>query len=347
MEIVQNKGYVQAAETDFVRILEIIQKGKHQAVKAVNIALIDTYWQVGRYLSEKVNDSGWGKGVVKELAHWLACQSVEFKGFSAQNLWRMKQFYELYHENEELSALLRVLSWTHHCILMAQCKTAEERYFYAKACIRAEWSTRELENQIKRGNYERTALADQKLSSAVRVLSPNVKGMFKDTYLLDFLDLPEVYSEHDLQAGLIKNLCKFLLELGTGFTFVGEKVRLQVGNTDFELDLLFYHRDLQCLVAFELKTGKFEPSQLGQLSFYLEALDRDHKRPHENPSIGILLCRNKDNEVVEYALSRTLSPALVADYEHKLISKTLLKQKMQEWTALIEAQKADAEAGDE
>lgn len=347
MEINPNAGQIQAAETDFVRVLEIIQKGKHQAVQAVNLALIDTYWQVGRYLSDRVNDSGWGKGVVKELAHWLACQSLEIKGFSAQNLWRMKQFYETYHANEELSALLRVLSWTHHCILMAQCKSNEERYFYAEASIQAGWSTRELENQIKRGTYERTALADQKLSPAVRVLSPDAKGVFKDTYLLDFLDLPEVYSEHDLQAGLIKNLCKFLLELGTGFTFVGEKVRLQVGNTDFELDLLFYHRDLQCLVAFELKTGKFEPSQLGQLSFYLEALDRDYKRPHENPSIGVLLCRNKDDEVVEYALSRTLSPALVADYEHRLVSKTLLKQKMHEWTALIEARKAEPEAGNE
>lgn len=335
------------AETDFIRVLEIIHNGKNQAIQAVNVALIDTYWHVGHYLFNKVSDAGWGKGVVKELAQWLACQPFELKGFSAQNLWRMKQFYEIYHENEKLSALLRVLSWTHHCILMAQCKTDEERCFYAELCAASTWSSRELENQIKRGHFERTALADQKLSPVVRERSPQVNGIFKDTYLLDFLDLPESYSERDLQAGLVKNLCKFLLELGTGFSFVGEKVRLQVGNSDFELDLLFYHRDLQCLVAFELKIGKFEPSQLGQLSFYLEALDRDHKKPHENPSIGVLLCRNKDDEVVEYALSRTLSPALVADYEHKLISKALLKQKMHEWTALIEAGKVDSEADDE
>lgn len=344
---IQNAARTETAEADFGRVLEIIQNGKNQAVQAVNVALIDTYWHVGRYLSKRVNDSGWGKGVVKELSQWLAGKSVELKGFSAQNLWRMKQFYEIYHNNEKLSALLRVLSWTHHCILMAQCKTDEERCFYAELCAKSAWSSRELENQIKRSNFERTALADQKLSPVARELSPRIHGIFKDTYLLDFLDLPEAYSEYDLQAGLVKNLCKFLLELGTGFSFVGEKVRLQVGNTDFQLDLLFYHRNLQCLVAFELKTGKFEPSQLGQLSFYLEALDRDHKKPHENPSIGVLLCRNKDDEVVEYALSRTLSPALVADYEHNLISKALLKQKMHEWTALIEAGKAESEAGDE
>lgn len=344
---IQNAARTESVVADFDKVLEIIQNGKNQAIQAVNVTLIDTYWHVGRYLSNRVSDSGWGKGVVKELAQWLASQSVELKGFSAQNLWRMKQFYEIYHGNEKLSALLRVLSWTHHCILMAQCKTDEERYFYAELCAKSAWSSRELENQIKRSNFERTTLADQKLSPVVRELSPQTHGIFKDTYLLDFLDLPEDYSEFDLQTGLVKNLCNFLLELGTGFSFVGEKVRLQVGNSDFELDLLFYHRDLQCLVAFELKIGKFEPSQIGQLSFYLEALDRDHKKPHENPSIGVLLCRNKDDEVVEYALSRTLSPALVADYEHKLISKALLKQKMHEWTALIEAAKAESEAGDE
>jgi predicted nuclease of restriction endonuclease-like (RecB) superfamily len=321
---------------DFSEILQLIQLGQIRAFHAVNVALIDTYWQVGKYLSHKMADGGWGKGVVKELALWLAETAPELKGFSAQNLWRMKQFYEAYHNNEKLSILLRELSWTHHCILLAQCKTDDERSFYANACARSEWSKRELENQIKRGNFERTLLADQKLSPVVRELPQRVIGVFKDSYLLDFLDLPDPYSEHDLQAGLVRNLCKFLIELGTGFSFVGEKVRLQVGNSDFELDLLFYHRDLQCLVAFELKTGKFEPAHLGQLSFYLEALDRDHKLTHENPSIGVLLCRNKDDEVVEYALSRTLSPALVAEYEHRLISKALLKQKMHEWTALIE-----------
>ena len=178
-------------------------------------------------------------------------------------------------------------------------------------------------------------MSDLKLAAVPRVLPENAVGVFKDSYMLDFLDLPETHSEADLQAGLLLNLRKFLMELGDGFAFVGEKVRVQVGNQDFELDLLFYHRDLQCLVAFELKTGRFAPEHMGKLAFYLEALDRDRKRAHENPSIGVLLCRTKDDEVVEYAMSRHLSPALVAQYETQMISKALLQQKLHEWSLLL------------
>ena len=322
--------------SDFPEVLTIITDGRSRAFQAVNVALIETYWAVGGYLSRKVAESGWGKGVVRELAEWLLVNAPEARGFSAQNLWRMKQFFEAYTEDEKLSALPRVLSWTHHCILLAQCKTTDERYYYAASAIRAGWSTRQLENEIQRSSFERTMLADLKLAPPVRELHQEVAGTFKDTYLLDFLNLPEPHLEADLQAALLQNLRKFLLELGDGFAFVGEKIRVQVGNRDFELDLLFYHRDLQCLVAFELKTGQFEPSHLGQLSFYLEALDRDRKRPHENPSIGVLLCRRKDDEVVEYALSRHLSPSLVAEYETKMIPRQLLREKLHEWRELLE-----------
>jgi predicted nuclease of restriction endonuclease-like (RecB) superfamily len=323
--------------SEFPEILAIIKDGRSRAYQAVNVALIETYWAVGGYLSHKVAVSGWGKGVVLELADWLLATVPEIRGFSAQNLWRMKQFYDVYSADEKLSALPRVLTWTHHCILLAQCKTSDERYFYAASAIRAGWSTRQLENEIQRSSFERTILADLKLAPPVRELHQDVAGTFKDTYLLDFLSLPEPHLEADLQAALLHNLRKFLLELGDGFAFVGEKVRIQVGNRDFELDLLFYHRDLQCLVAFVLKTGQFEPSHLGQLSFYLEALDRDRKRSHENPSIGVLLCRRKDDEVVEYALNRNLSPALVAEYETKMIPRQILREKLHEWREMLEA----------
>lgn len=171
-------------------------------------------------------------------------------------------------------------------------------------------------------------ISEAKLPQAIKELPQNTSGIFKDSYVLDFLNLPEVHQEKDLQGALVANLRKFLLELGDGFAFIGEKVRVQVGNKDFILDLLFFHRDLQCMVAFELKTTDFEPAHLGQLSFYIEALGRQQKREHENPAIGVLLCRSKDDEVVELALSSTLSPALVSEYETKLISKELLRQKM-------------------
>ena len=326
---------------EFSEILQIIRSGRAKAYEAINLALLETYWAVGAYLDRKVSEAAWGKGVIRHLAEWLQAQAPDVRGFSAQNLWRMKQFYQTFSATPKLSALPRVLSWTHYCTLMGQCKTDEERYFYALSAQKAGWSTRELEQQINQAAFERTQLAEVKLSAVPRVLPDAAIGVFKDSYLLDFLSLPERHSEADLQTALLRNLRQFLLELGDGFAFVGEKVRVQVGNQDFELDLLFFHRDLQCLVAFELKTGRFEPEHMGKLAFYLEALDRDRKRPHENPSIGVLLCRSKDDEVVEYALSRHLSPAMVAAYETQMIPKTLLAEKLHEWSQMLQSPETD------
>jgi predicted nuclease of restriction endonuclease-like (RecB) superfamily len=272
----------------------------------------------------------------------LAAEAPDLKGLSSSNLWRMKQFYETYSSLPKLATLLRELSWSKHLLLLSHCKSEEEKEFYLLSATRGRWSHRELERQIRKSAFERTMLSDLKLATVPRVLPESATNVFKDSYLLDFLDLPDTYSEADLQTGLLLNLRKFLMELGDGFAFVGEKVRVQVGNQDFELDLLFYHRDLQCLVAFELKTGRFEPEHMGKLAFYLEALDRDRKRPHENPSIGVLLCRTKDDEVVEYAMSRHLSPALVARYETQMIPKALLQKKLHEWSLLLQEPNADA-----
>lgn len=329
------KPKVPTKQAAFKAIRELIQQGRERAVNQANSALIDTYWKVGAYLSQRVADAGWGKGVVEELAQWLA-QKMGSRGFSAPNLWRMKQFYEAYHADPILSSLMRELSWTQLCILMAQCRSQAEHLFYGRSAVQNRWSVRELEAQIRRGAFERTELANRKMPKSVKNLPQKVAGVFKDSYLIEFADLQVPHREADLQESLVANLRRFLLELGSGFTFVGEKVRLQVGKRDFELDLLFYHRDLRCMVAFELKTGHFEPAHLGQLSFYLEALDRDHRRPHENPTIGVLLCSRKDDDVVEYALSRSVSPALVAEYETRLVPRDLLRQKLSEWSHLLE-----------
>jgi predicted nuclease of restriction endonuclease-like (RecB) superfamily len=331
-------------DSEFSEVLGIIRAGRARAYEVVNVALIETYWAVGAHLSRKVAEASWGKGIVKELAEWLVTQAPDLKGVSASNLWRMKQFYEVYREDAKLAPLVRALPWTHNLLILGQSKRPQEREFYLRQAVRAKWSKRELERQIRNAAFERTVLSDEKLAPPVRVLPQDAAGVFKDSYLLDFLDLPERHSEADLQTGLLRNLRQFLMELGDGFAFVGEKVRVQVGNQDFELDLLFYHRDLQCLVAFELKTGRFEPEHMGKLAFYLEALDRDRKRPHENPSIGVLLCRTKDDEVVEYAMSRHLSPALVAQYETQMIPKAVLQQKLHEWSLMLEA--PDAPEGD-
>lgn len=227
-------------------------------------------------------------------------------------------------------SLLVKLSWTHHRTIFSRCGTPEERAFYVKMGIRENWSVRQLDRQISTGLFERSMLGKANIPGTLKQTHTGVENALKDNYILEFLNLPESYNEADLQKGLVSQIKDFIIELGRDFLFIDQEYKLQVGNSDFYIDLLFYHRDLQCLVAFELKADKFKPEHLGQLNFYLEALDRDVRKPNENPSIGILLCKDKDDEVVEYALSRSLSPAMVSRYQTKLPDKKLLQQKMHE-----------------
>lgn len=231
-----------------------------------------------------------------------------------------------------LKKILTQINWTHHLLILSKAKTVDEKLFYINQCLKERLSKRELERQLNSATFERTMLGN-KFSSAITKQLPH--GIFKDPYVFEFLALPEIHSEDELQQALIKNLQNFILEMGKGFAYMGSEYRLQVGNKDYYTDLLFYHRDLQCMVLFELKIEEFQPEFLGKLNFYLEALDRDVKRPHENPSIGVLLCKGKDIEVVEYALARNLSPALIADYETKLIDKKLLVEKLQQLSEIF------------
>ena len=314
----------------FSDIIQIIKKSRANAIKAVNSELINLYWNIGEHISLKVEQSEWGKSIVKELADFIHSTEPELKGFSDKNLWRMKQFYETYKDFPKLSSLLREISWTHNLTIFSRCKTIEEQEFYIKLTKNENYTSRELERQISSSLFERTMIGNSKLSTSLREASNDLSNTFKDSYVFDFLNLPETHNETDLQKGLINQMKNFILELGRDFLFIGEEYKVQVGNSDFYIDLLFYHRGLQCLVAFELKADKFKPEHLGQLNFYLEALDRDVKRQNENPSIGILLCKDKDSEVVEYALSRSLSPTMVSQYETQLPDKKLLQQKLQQ-----------------
>jgi len=318
---------------DFAPVLHLIQQAQHRALHAVNRELIELYWQIGAYIGQKIEADGWGQGTVRDLAAWLGGQQAG-KGFSAQNLWRMRQFYEAYRDNPKLSAMLRELSWTNNMTILGRAQSDQEREFYLQAAIQGRWSQRELIRQIDGGLYERALTEGVQLSPTLREQRPEAAALFRDSYLFDFLGLPTGHSERDLRRGLVTQLRAFLMELGPDFTFVGEEYRLQVGQQDFFVDLLLYHRGLQALVAFELKITHFEPAMLGQLQFYLEALDRDHRQPHENPSIGVLLCRSADRQVVEYALARSASPALVARYLTQLPDKALLQAKLDEFYAL-------------
>lgn len=323
-----------AVQDDFSEIVQLIEIARQKSYQAVNTALIELYWQVGAYISDKIAAAQWGDSVVKQLADYLALTQPNLKGFTRSNLFRMRQFYEIYQQDEKVAPLVRQLSWSHNLIILSQSKRPEEREFYLTMAIQERWSKRELERQFKTALFERNVLTPVKVSPLVTQNYPHALNVFKDSYVVDFLGLPSDHSEADLHRGLLAQLKHFLLELGRDFCFIGSEYPLQVGKQDFALDLLFFHRGLNALVAIELKVGRFEPEYLGKLSFYQEALDRDHRKPHENPSIGVLLCASKDDEVVEYALSRSLSPALIAEYQTQLPDKKMLQAKLHEFYAL-------------
>ena len=324
----------------FAEIVELIKKAKANALKSVNHELIILYWNIGKYISNKIQAAEWGESVIETLAEYIALRHPELKGYNLRNLYRMKQFYETY-KSSKLSAVLREISWTNNLLVLSKSKTQEEREFYIKLCIKEKYSSRELERQIDTGFYERAMLSTKvsavltqlpnTIVSPVVTLSPKDSSSgFKDTYILDFLNLPKNYSEKDLRVALVSGFKDFVLEFGKDFAFIGEEYRLQVGNNDYFIDLLFYHRELKCLVAFELKIDDFKPEYLGKLNFYLEALDRDVKKKHENPSVGIILCKSKNKDVVEYALNRNAKPALISEYKTKLIPKKILQDKLRE-----------------
>lgn len=321
----------QAAAVSFREVTNLIEVARQKAFQAINTALIDLYWHVGETISRKIKSAEWGDGVVNQLADYIAQTQPGLRGFTRRNLFRMRQFYEAYRDDENLSPLVRQLSWTHNLIILSQSKHPEEREFYLRQSIQENWGKRELERQFKTALFERTVLSPPKVSPLVTQTYPTGMNIFKDAYMVEFLGLSDGHTEADLHQGLVSQLKDFLIELGRDFCFVGSEYPLQVGGRDFALDLLLFHRGLNCLIAIELKVGRFEPEYLGKLAFYLEALDRDVRKPHEHPAIGVLLCASKDDEVVEYSLSRTLSPALIAEYQTQLPDKKLLREKLHEF----------------
>ena len=284
-ELTQNMG-------QFDELLSIIDSARTRALKAVNAELIQMYWNVGEYLSGLCANSGFGDKVIDEVAAYIATANPGVKGFNRRGLYRMKQFYETYKDNEFVTPLVTQISWTNHLLILSGAKSAEERHFYMTLCAKEHYSKRELERQIDSAYYERYMLSAKKL--VPKSVPQDVRGSILDTYVLEFLDLPEQFSERNLRKAITDNLKQFILEFGKDFTFIGEEYRIQVGGQDFYIDLLFYNRALSCLVPIELKIGNFKPEHIGQINFYLKALDRDVKKPNENPSVGVILCAGKD-----------------------------------------------------
>lgn len=321
----------------FSQVTDIIETAKNSAYKKVNEELINMYWNIGAFLSKEAENAAFGDAYIDSISEYIQEQFPGIKGFNRRGLYRMKKFYETYAGDEFVTALLTQISWTNHLAIMSKAKTIEERHFYITLCIKESYSSRELERQMESAYYERYMLSKEK------VLPEPIKGLkenpFMDTYVVEFLDLPKIYKEQDFRKALIHNMKDFILELGKDFTFIDEEYRVQVGGEDFAIDLLFFHRGLQCLVAFELKIGKFKPEYISKMDFYLEALDRQKKKEHENPSVGLILCASKNDEVVEYAMSRSMSPMLVSEYKLQLPDKKILERKLQELVNIPQIEK--------
>lgn len=318
----------------FAEIVGMIHSARYQAIKSVNEELIKLYWNIGAYISKRIVSAEWGDSVVDQLAEYIQTQHPEFKGFTRRTLYRMRQFYETYRGNKIVSPLVTQMSWSNHLLILSKTKTQEEKEFYIRLSLKESYSKRELQRQIDSGYYERVTLSKKKVPAVLAQTYPDISNVFKDSYVLDFLNLSKTYSEKDFQRSILTNFKDFILEFGRDFAFVGQEYRIQVGKNDYFIDLLFFHRGLKCLVMFELKIDDFKPEYLGKLNFYLEALDRDVKKPDENPSVGLILCKSKDDEVVEYAMSRQLSPAMAAEYKTKLIPKKILQKKLHEFFLL-------------
>ncbi len=366
-------------ETHFEQVHSIIHLHRSRALKVVNNESLLTCWNVGQYVSEKLNKTQWGSKVVTQLSEYLRTKDPSLKGYSRSSIYNMVAFFESYSsekftqllsslktnnefvqtnsgqlytddnqaneivqtnsaqfiQNKKMAKILLTVNWSIHVEILNKCKLIEQNVFYMLYAQRERLNYRELQRAIKTNAFEHIVKTENNQSTGMETAYPKSNYLFKDVAYLDFLGLPQKHSEKRLQNSILENMRDFILELGKDFLFIGQEYPLKVGNKTFKIDLLFFHRALQCLVAIELKTTEFEPAFMGQLEFYLEALDNDVKRSNENPSIGILLCQETNREIVKYALNRSLSPTMIAKYERELIPKEVLQKSLNEFFNFI------------
>jgi predicted nuclease of restriction endonuclease-like (RecB) superfamily len=293
-----------------------IREGQYAALRSVNRELIALYWDIGRMIVERQQAEGWGKAVVQKLAADLQTEYPGSSGYSEQNLWYMRQLYQEYSASPKLQPLVGEVAWSHNLLIMSRCKDPLQREFYLRMTRKFGWSKNVLAHQIETQSYEKSLLGqtnfDQTLSPA---LMAQASLAVKDEYVFDFLGLSDEHSEHQLEQALLARVEDFLRAMGGLFAFMGSQYRLEVDGREFFIDLLLFHRRLRCMVAVELKVGEFQPEYVGKMQFYLTALDRQVRQEDENPSIGIILCKDKSRTIVEYALHDARKPIGVATYK--------------------------------
>lgn len=363
-----------AIEAHFEKVHSIIHLHRSRALQTVNNESLLICWNVGQYVSEKLNKSEWGSKVVTQLTEYLRIKDPSLKGYSRRNIYNMVNFFDTYSSpefinvlksfnkiefvqnetaqtyspdikeytivqtnsaqfiiNTKIPQILLGINWSMHIEILNKCKLIEQNIFYILYAQKERLNYRELQRAIKTNAYAHIIKSESNQSKGMETAYPKSNYLFKDVAYLDFFGLPQKHSEKRLQNSILENMKDFITELGKDFLFIGQEYPIKVGDKTFKIDLLFFHRALQCLVAIELKTKEFEPAFMGQLEFYLEALDNDVKRSNENPSIGILLCKETNREIVKYALNRSLSPTMIAKYERELIPKEVLQKSLNQF----------------
>ena len=331
-DITKNSDYLEWLK----ELKKKIRQSQLKAAVAVNTALLEFYWGLGADIVGKQKDSIWGSGFLKQLSLDLAKEFPTIKGFSLANLQYVRRWHLFYVEKisnngtacstiekrhepqfvEQLVPQLVKIPWGHNLVIISKCQSLDEALFYVQKTLDNNWSRAVLTHQIESRLHIREGKAITNFSQTLPTPQSDLaQQIIKDPYTFDFLTLTEDYNERELEQGLIRHITKFLIELGAGFAYVGKQVLLQVGERDFYLDLIFYHTRLHCYVVIELKTGDFEPEFAGKLNFYIKAVDEQFRQEGDNDTIGILLCKNKDKIVVEYALSDINKPMGVSEYQ--------------------------------
>lgn len=361
----ESKNIIHSQEHQFGEVVDIILQHRSRASKAVNEEMLLTAWSVGSYVSGKLKSEEWGSKVVTQLSEYIRSHRPDLKGYSRSSIYNMVMFYDEYSSEAfrntvqqffsngivqpktaqlmasdkefvqtasgQIFNILKMTSLSNHFEILCRCRSQEERLFYILYSYKEKLAYRELQRCISNQTYATLLGNKSNISKGMLEIYPNAPIMFKDTLFVDFLGLPKKHSETKLRNGLIEHMKQFILELGKDFIFMDQEYRLNVGASTYKADLLFFHRGLQALVAVELKKTKFHPKDLGQLEFYLEALDRDVKRSNENPSIGIILCPESDRVVVEYAMNRCMSPTMIAEYKRILIPQERMQEQLKEF----------------
>jgi len=296
-------------------VKERVRAAQYKALRAVNKELVALYWDIGEMIVKRQTAGSRGDAVVKQLAKDLQAEFPGVSGYSWRNLFYMSEFYGAYRDHPKLQPLVAIIAWSHNLIIMQRCKDPQEREFYIRTTRKFGWSKAVLIHQIENQSYEKTLLGQTNFDKALTPkLRAQAKLAVKDEYTFDFLELGEEHAERELERALVGRIEHFLREMGGLFAFVGSQFRLEVDGEEYFIDLLLYHRRLRSLVAIELKISKFQPEFVGKMQFYLTALDKQVREKGENRSIGIILCKEKNRTVVEYALYETSKPIGVATY---------------------------------